>query len=97
MNSWTNYDHIAGISLSVYNEANDHAILLYPNPANSIVTIEGFAKAFSVKILNSIGKVVLELRKVRNNQIDVSGLAPGVYQLVLISGQQEITRRISCI
>jgi len=53
-------------------------ILIYPNPANNIVTISGTDIA-NVKIFNSMGQLILT--KHNTNSIDVSELTNGIYIL----------------
>ena len=56
---------------------NEH-VILYPNPANEKVTIEG-VEAKEVQVYNALGQMVKRVRG--TNEIDLSRLAEGVYLL----------------
>lgn len=71
------------IAVSFYVD-KPYQVSVFPNPANSIVNIDisGIdADQMSVRIFNSLGKVVLHPRYLKNqtNQIDVSNLITGIY------------------
>ena len=51
---------------------------LYPNPAREKVTIEGIETS-EVQVYNALGQMVKTVRG--TNEIDVEGLAEGVYLL----------------
>jgi hypothetical protein len=55
---------------------NNLDVKIFPNPATTIVYIE-CAKAVNVKVTGLEGKLVME--KLNATQIDLSGLANGVY------------------
>lgn len=57
--------------------ANHKDIYLYPNPTNGIITIESNIKIESVRIFDSLGKLVIS--KGNNEIIDISGLNSGIY------------------
>lgn len=67
---------------------------LYPNPANTMVTLEIKEKASSVKIIDMLGKVAFELANPSEQEtINVSNFAKGVYLVsVEIAGQRSVKR-----
>lgn len=78
-----NFDYSEVIAVSFYVD-KPYQVSVFPNPANSIVNIDisGIdADQMSVRIFNSLGKVVLHPRYLKNqtNQIDVSNLITGIY------------------
>jgi hypothetical protein len=75
---------------------NAERFQIYPNPSNGIFTIEQ-AKGTEVVIYDVIGKEVHRLSVVSNKQqIDISGLAKGVYVLNIITPltKEQVTKRI---
>jgi hypothetical protein len=69
--------------------------VVYPNPATDRIALKFQGtplQAYYVKIVNAAGKVVMMLpRPQLTNGIDVSNLAPGLYNFVLT---EEGTKRI---
>lgn len=57
----------------------EHSIKIYPNPANSSLTIQGEAGA--IEIYNSVGQLVLSFSALEESlrQINVSSLSSGLY------------------
>ncbi|MEZ4921749.1 MAG: T9SS type A sorting domain-containing protein [Crocinitomicaceae bacterium] len=53
-------------------------ILIYPNPADHFILIEG--NISEARFYNSLGQLVLTSK---DQKIDVSGLAPGLYQVLI--------------
>ena len=51
-------------------------LMVYPNPANGVVRIEG-VEADEVRVYNALGQMVKIVQ--RTNEIDVADLAGGVY------------------
>jgi hypothetical protein len=60
-------------------------IELYPNPNNGVFTVQAnFENAFDVMVYNNIGQLVKEVKELKGvNQIDMSGYAQGIYNIVL--------------
>ncbi len=69
-------------------EANAVTFIIYPNPAQNFITIDGMDDHSKVNILGIDGKVVLSSI---DSKIDISSLSPGKYVVELISKSQ-ITR-----
>jgi len=54
-------------------------VLLYPNPATSVLTIEGVEEYHALSVYDQTGRMVIQ-RKINNlRTLDVSELQPGVY------------------
>ncbi|HLU87924.1 MAG TPA: T9SS type A sorting domain-containing protein [Taishania sp.] len=66
---------------------NQKSISVYPNPANSVVTIEFDNESnhnYQIRIIDQFGKIVYTNEvNVSITQIDISGIAGGIYNLIL--------------
>jgi hypothetical protein len=74
------------------NPLKDKEVLIYPNPTSDYVTIKGEDR-FTLKITNSIGKIVYENNINGSIQIDASYYQRGVYILQLITPDSVIRTR----
>lgn len=55
-------------------------VRLYPNPTNSIFTLEGFESSTEILVINSLGQLVMQTKAEQHQiQIDLSNLASGTY------------------
>ncbi len=62
---------------------DQHAIIVYPNPAENSVFITGNeSKLIQYELINNIG-IVVDRKEGQSSQIDLSNYAKGVYRLVL--------------
>lgn len=74
---------------------NESAVQVYPNPARDWLTLTGAAAGAQVRIYDVHGRLVVsEVLKAATSKLNVSHLAPGMYQLV-IDGQQETVISLS--
>ncbi|PIF45217.1 putative secreted protein (Por secretion system target) [Chryseobacterium sp. 52] len=66
-------------------------INIHPNPASEKVFIEGLSDMKNTADLISMeGKIVLEKAKIENDgSVDIAGITPGVYYLIIKSGDQK--------
>ena len=69
-------------------EENAEAFAIYPNPANSILYINGGNNEFSYVMFNGMGQVVANGKAQGTEQINVESLTKGVYFIRLTSGTQ---------
>lgn len=67
-------------------------LVIYPNPTNAILTIEGLIQEAQVSIYDVLGRLVLNKRLV-STSIDISSLAPGTYAIVLKTKNDIIKKR----
>ena len=65
-------------------------ISISPNPTNGLIRIEG-ATIAEVKVYNTMGQLVMTTQN--TNEIDLSGLAPGVYSLRIKDLHQTVTNK----
>ena len=73
------------------NEISD--IKFFPNPANNIATIEFenlSNSAFTLRIIDITGRVVIEKENIRTSRIEVNSqtLPPGIYQYEIVSEKE---------
>lgn len=74
----TSYSTVAVVNLG----ANAATLQVYPNPAVSLVTISGIQQEnATVTLVSELGQVMIVARVENSNQVqlNVSGLASGVY------------------
>ena len=70
-------------------------ISVFPNPVENILTINASEKVDAIMIFNVLGQQVSEvIIDETNKQIDVSGLANGIYMLKVISNSTQDTFKI---
>ena len=69
-------------------DENDGTFALYPNPANSILYINGGDTEFTYVMYNGMGQVVANGKAQGTEQISVESLAKGVYFIRLTNGTQ---------
>ncbi len=63
----------------------DGQLLVYPNPNSGVFMLQAnFEESFDVTIYNNIGQIVKNGKNLKgNNQIDLSGFATGIYNIVV--------------
>jgi hypothetical protein len=81
--------------LEVGDNSSTGALTIYPNPANSSITIQSCESIEIVRIYSLIGDLVLK-RNVGDNQylLDVSGLKSGIYFLEVECGKEWIKKKV---
>lgn len=77
-------------------KADDQALVLYPNPASTILTftLANDAKAKTLVINDIRGSVVKSVLCQGNNQLDVSDLSPGIYVVVISDGTRTYRKKL---
>lgn len=74
-----------------------HHIRIFPNPANSMVRIDGINKSTLVRIYHITGKEVISVRIDNPSDIDISGLAGGTYIVKTLVDSSEQTFKLVII
>ena len=90
------YDNLelrAVVAASVKDVFADN-ISMYPNPANNFINISTPEEISSVEVYNIVGKRVLSIKNLKNNQVDISNLSSGMYMLRLTNGTSIATKKI---
>lgn len=74
------------------------ALAIFPNPANSMITIT-YDNLISSKlsILNNVGQVVLENNIITNNEIDISMLVAGTYFIRITNASEVIIKQFQVV
>ncbi|QYN51133.1 MULTISPECIES: T9SS type A sorting domain-containing protein [Apibacter] len=70
------------------------SVLIYPNPVVDIVKITSPFKTLSIDVYNYSGKLVKTFPSLKNNEINVQDLAPGIYIVTLTTDQGIVTKKI---
>lgn len=94
--NWTKYygEMISSIDVQDLNFENNY-LLIYPNPANQSVFIKlvnSLSYSTNISLINSLGEKLLSTNYV--NQIDVSALSEGIYNLQIVTSEAIITKKI---
>lgn len=84
-------------NLSTLSNNKESFLTLYPNPSTDYVKIDtnNDAEIESVRIYDLNGKIVNEVSNYRNNRIDISRLANGIYNLqIKFYGNTSVNKKI---
>ncbi len=73
--------------------ALSQSLAVYPNPANDRIFISASPTIDAVRILNSLGQVVLHGQQ-PGKELDISSLPPGMYSVVVRAGHLVSVRKI---
>ncbi|MFI5171505.1 MAG: T9SS type A sorting domain-containing protein, partial [Chitinophagales bacterium] len=71
------------------NETNNLGILLFPNPADDVITITGLDNAVEIIIQNQVGQIIKIFSNVSENlQISLKDFPAGYYEVVVTQGEK---------
>jgi hypothetical protein len=85
---------IGGIPSGIEEKAKNY-LNLYPNPANSTITIETPTAKGIYQLQDITGKVLLSGSVTATKfSLDLSALSKGIYLLSLIDGEQQVDRKV---
>lgn len=74
---------------------NESGILIYPNPANTFVVINGITPGTTIRIVNLLGQeVAQEVAINTTSELNTSVFAPGAYFVNLILDGQTTTKKL---
>jgi hypothetical protein len=86
------YGHCVNCASLSINENELSEVRVYPNPFSSALSLKREINMENITVYNVIGEKVFELKLNSSNvQIDLSNIAPGVYNLV-VSGTNSVSR-----
>jgi hypothetical protein len=88
----TNTSKIAKSQLESQDEAGMDAINVYPNPVKNILFFTVEMNGIQVRVFSQSGSLVMD-QKARDNSLDVSGLAKGIYFAVFEKEGTKITKQ----
>ncbi|MBX7163016.1 MAG: T9SS type A sorting domain-containing protein [Saprospiraceae bacterium] len=79
----------------------DHKVMIYPNPASSLIFIKGWnVKPTSVAIYSSLGKKVAEFKQLEISdksqalELPLVNIAGGIYIIEILEGNSKIIRKL---
>jgi hypothetical protein len=73
-------------------EVNATTVKMYPNPATDIVRIEGVdLTTVNVSLYDMAGRNIANALQINGNSLDITKLENGMYQMVLINSEEEVT------
>lgn len=90
-----NSPHDMGQLVTVQELFEDGELTVYPNPANSLLTVRmDVNEQVNLNVLNSVGQEVMPIRQISGStNINVSGLADGLYYLQFeLNGLRSVCR-----
>ncbi len=89
-------DILISNTLGINQLKNTPEILIYPNPANQVLTIRSTpGKSFSLALINILGETLMEHGSDAGTiYLDTEGLAEGVYFLSVSSAEGNMTRKV---
>lgn len=79
------------------NEAsNKESVQLFPNPANTLVTIQAsqFWLGATIQVIDAMGKDIITVKDWNGETLDVSNLHSGLYIIELNTSEQSIQKRL---
>jgi hypothetical protein len=88
-------DQLTGCSVGI-EESASAGVNMYPNPVESILTIEATEMIHTITIFDMVGKQVYRSENVKQQvvNLDLGGLAKGSYVIKIGTNSSEIIRRI---
>lgn len=69
---------------------DDSLIILYPNPVDDCLSIDGTTGKFTLQVINSLGQNVFEISQQDWTNVNVSSVPSGMYMYRLIDNQGKI-------
>jgi hypothetical protein len=79
---------ISGVGIS----ENEHYVIVYPNPAAAIITIQGNGNEQTVRITDALGRIILEqISFTKDTIISIEKLKPGNYFIELLEEKVHIS------
>jgi hypothetical protein len=76
-------------------EATNGNVLVFPNPVNDILHVEGNAAIKQIRILDIGGRIIKTIQTNQiSSEIDFSGLDKGIYLLEMQSGEGRVVKRV---
>ena len=75
----------------------DNSIIIYPNPSTTILNIVSDVD-ISIQVYDVIGNLVIMIKpaqlRARVNQLDISHLAPGIYNFIIMYDGKSINKKV---
>ncbi len=93
-------EHNFSVILSNTSDINRELIKLYPNPANDMIVLESEThdlKNAKIYIIDTHGKLAQQFCEIKTSdkiKLNVSSLAPGLYQLILVGQENRYLEKL---
>ncbi len=75
-------------------DPEDISLVIYPNPTEGQVYVQASASIQSYSLIDMQGRQVYKKQPFVNSGIDLEGLAPGIYGLILELGDRQIVKKV---
>ncbi len=75
-------------------EESNRQLLIYPNPANNVIYVDGDISGLTYELLDIRGKKVLGASSLKESRINISSIQSGMYFLTLQKPQGRLVKRI---
>ncbi len=82
------------LTVGMREQKNEH-ISIYPNPANSILYINGLTGPAFVRIYNTYGKLMLTNTDILHGELNVSFLPIGIYIIMIETNKESFVKKFS--
>jgi hypothetical protein len=94
LNDMHHYDaHFISFETGIENNmTNNNLARVYPNPATTTLTIDGFSNASTAEVYDLSGKLLLS-KQLNANQFDISSLAKGLYFIKLSTDKGSMVKK----
>ena len=90
-----------GLQSNIKEYEDETTMVVFPNPSNSSISIminnKNITDGSTVTVYNNLGQIVLTKSNQRTSSIDVSSLAPGIYNIEVRQAQKLYKKQISVV
>ncbi len=88
------YTQNGGGGQNAINELDQHEVLVYPNPAHSMVHVPSTLLGANIQIMDASGRTVFSLSNITSTSIDLTAVEAGAYHLSIISNDKRYRARL---
>ena len=89
--SKSNISNNRGVGVSSF--AHNNFVVAYPNPVSDMITLSASMPLGKITVMNNLGQVVYsEQTQLKEKQLDLSMLPPGIYSISVLNGYSKIVK-----
>ena len=89
-----NYITEIGESLSISEVSTSDSYTIYPNPAKAVLTISSQTKIETIRVFNTLGKLIKEMKlDTYHQELTISGFESGIYFIEIQSADKKATKK----
>jgi uncharacterized repeat protein (TIGR01451 family) len=89
-----NYITEIGESLSISEVSTSDSYTIYPNPAKAVLTISSQTKIETIRVFNTLGKLIKEMKlDTYHQELTISGFESGIYFIEIQSANKKATKK----